>query len=817
MLFITAAPTISALDAAVDNVCYNIVFNEDYPQTPSVEVTFDPVRNSARQGTYSGAVNIPESVTIDDVSYLVIGIGEEAFRYSQDLTSINYPSSITYIGQNAFRGCDNVPLFEIYEYNDQGDLVANPIYIPEKVYVADSAFCESGLERLSFNGRFSTSTDGAAVFKDCKKLKKISISTDVPSECFSGCDMLEDVYLSEKCTYIGRRAFAGCKSITTDIYDNIFVNHLNLRYGLRGIGEYAFEGCTGLKTINIPASVQTIDQYAFKDCSSLTDVYFLGCELISSGEDKLADNDLLLEDQKTIFEGCNSIVNGFNGRRVVSDYEGTLCDPFKGLNLKYIRFEGFCIETPFDGYDYPDLQEISCGTAIPPKGVRFTENQYKNVHLYIPRAFENAYNTTQPWSSFLSRGATGTSDPIIIEHNGLYYAAKEYYNEVSIVADPYGEKYSGDKIAEDFVIGENQYKPTKVAANAFADCKGLTSIRLPSSISSIGHSAFTCSGIKSIDLSQSESLEMEIGAFDSCEDLVEVKLPKNCPIFPKYAFNNCIKLSKINFPENGYAEFCQHSFEDCISLPDKIDFSNLEYTVFHESSFVSCGISEIELPKSANFPADEFYPAFAENPLKVITVHNAEVGTAIFSNSNVMEKAEIDRLIVKGDVTVDFGVGNNCWLTDGKVKRVILDLSEISYPVAYWLDKDWNIDEIESMQTNPPAIGVFSDEQYKTIKVYVPQGCVEAYKASSDWKNFLQIEEIGSAGIDDIKAGGTIFLTVDGGICLVNAENETYNVYTATGQLVANGQSHSEKHIITVAPGYYIIKCGNKVSKVVVK
>ena len=39
------------------------------------------------------------------------------------------------------------------------------------------------------------------------------------------------------------------------------------------IGEYAFDGCSALTSVDIPASVTMIGDYAFDGCSSLTSVY----------------------------------------------------------------------------------------------------------------------------------------------------------------------------------------------------------------------------------------------------------------------------------------------------------------------------------------------------------------------------------------------------------------------------------------------------------------------------------------------------------------------------------------------------------------
>lgn len=51
---------------------------------------------------YSGEIKIPSSVTYNGVTYSVTGIGEYAFYYCSNLTSVTIPASITYVGLFAF-------------------------------------------------------------------------------------------------------------------------------------------------------------------------------------------------------------------------------------------------------------------------------------------------------------------------------------------------------------------------------------------------------------------------------------------------------------------------------------------------------------------------------------------------------------------------------------------------------------------------------------------------------------------------------------------------------------------------------------------
>lgn len=96
----------SAYDFKVNKLCYN--FNED---GTSVTVTYERLPTSFMQSSYlnlSDNLNIPEIVTHNGTDYLVTAIGNHAFEFCTDLTSVIIPNSVTLIDYVAFHGCSNV-------------------------------------------------------------------------------------------------------------------------------------------------------------------------------------------------------------------------------------------------------------------------------------------------------------------------------------------------------------------------------------------------------------------------------------------------------------------------------------------------------------------------------------------------------------------------------------------------------------------------------------------------------------------------------------------------------------------------------------
>ena len=80
----------------VDGIYYNLDTTNK-----TAEVTYKDIDYKS----YSGDVIIPESITLENVKYSVLSIGENAFRDSHQLTSIEIPNSVNSIGKYAFFYC----------------------------------------------------------------------------------------------------------------------------------------------------------------------------------------------------------------------------------------------------------------------------------------------------------------------------------------------------------------------------------------------------------------------------------------------------------------------------------------------------------------------------------------------------------------------------------------------------------------------------------------------------------------------------------------------------------------------------------------
>ena len=132
-----------AYDFEVGGIYYNITNSS----AKEVEVT---AKSSHYDDRYSGSVVIPATVTYNKTTYKVTSIGEKAFNWCSDLTSVTIPESVASIGENAF---------------SMSGLTT--VTIPKSV-------------------------------------------TSIGASAFSGCTGLTSVTLSEGVTSIGEGAFMGC-------------------------------------------------------------------------------------------------------------------------------------------------------------------------------------------------------------------------------------------------------------------------------------------------------------------------------------------------------------------------------------------------------------------------------------------------------------------------------------------------------------------------------------------------------------------------------------------------------------------------------
>ena len=86
--------------------------------------------------------------------------------------------------------------------------------------------------------------------------------TSIGNDAFIGCTGLKSIVIPDRVTSVGEYAFDGCRSLASVTIGN----------SVTSIGEYAFSECSALTSVTIPDSVTSIGEGVFYDCSGLKSI-----------------------------------------------------------------------------------------------------------------------------------------------------------------------------------------------------------------------------------------------------------------------------------------------------------------------------------------------------------------------------------------------------------------------------------------------------------------------------------------------------------------------------------------------------------------
>ena len=164
---------------------------------------------------YDSLINIPPTVTHDDVTYTVTAIDIEAFYYQKGMNVVNLPPTIETIGSDAFY------LSSLCEITLQEGVQG----------INDGAFISTGIRGVYLPQ--SLSHIGTGVFANCRRLQTISIPSNIRRITWG--------------------SFMRCDSLT----------HIELPEGIDSIEAYAFYSTHSLREITIPSHVRYIGESAF--------------------------------------------------------------------------------------------------------------------------------------------------------------------------------------------------------------------------------------------------------------------------------------------------------------------------------------------------------------------------------------------------------------------------------------------------------------------------------------------------------------------------------------------------------------------------
>ena len=244
---------------------------------------------------------IPKKNGTGDDAKTVTVIGSNSFKDRNKITKVCMHSEMTSIGAYSFWGCSeleelimpitiertdrcfynctkvNKITYTVGPGEDGEEKNRGITYAPWGYSSASSlqVILEEGITKL-----------GNGMFNGLTKLQMVKFPTTLKvlgNSVFQGCtgmqgnlDSLEDI------ESMGERAFSGCTGITGEItipagmtvipmglFENVSkIEKVNIHSGVTSIGNYGFEGCTELKEVTMPITIERTNR-SFKDCTKI--------------------------------------------------------------------------------------------------------------------------------------------------------------------------------------------------------------------------------------------------------------------------------------------------------------------------------------------------------------------------------------------------------------------------------------------------------------------------------------------------------------------------------------------------------------------
>lgn len=312
---------------------------------------------------------------------------------------------------------------------------------------------------------------------------------------------------------------------------------------------------------------------------------------------------------------------------------------------------------------------------------------------------------------------------------------------------------------------------TSIGSSTFDGYTSLKSIKLASTVKSIGNNAFSNTGITSLDLP--EGMEsIGLGAFYNCEKMTELKLPESLTTLNNGAFAFCKGLTAVTLP-NKITFIGALAFEECTGLTSITIPENV--TEIRNQAFYYCtALTMVELPKALQTVGDN---AFYETKLQDVYYAGTEEDWDKIAIGLKNEPLTNANLHCMGAVVVISGTcgGALTWKLDSKGTLTISGTGAMTdytkSGVAPW-NKDYEEIRFVVIENGVTTIGEYAFENCTLLESVAISDSVEkigkyAFSGCSALKRISLPDSIAQIGDHAFRASGLEAVKIPEGVTLL--------------------------------------------------
>ena len=493
----------------------------------------------------------------------VTAIAAGAFENDTVLRYVTIPASVTTIGANAFKGANANPLTSnLRDIRIQGGVT--------NICANAFAYTELGRGGAQLYIPDSVRSIDTGAFSHCPYLARVSLPerfypdrARMTSDVFAGCS--SDLQITYRITNgdVMSQTINGTTWYIEKSGDTVKLRGMEVRNVPTGVLPAADprpEGALVIPDKVCGYTVNTIGSWAFGYCN-----------LISS----VTIPDTITKIEEKAFYGCSCLESVSIPRSVttIEDYAFDQCFGLATANLPDTLLGRIDESKVFRGC----AEVVAGGIAVTYFGEGEVRGVTYNGMSWTYRVLDEALHTAK-----------------LVPYNGNPAVTPAPTSTLTIPSTLGG------------------YTIVEIGEKSFYECSGLTGVVIPSTVATIGKSAFLDTGLTAVTLPSSVETIKEY-AFFRCTSLASASFTSGLTRIERYAFCNCESLGNVDLPAS-LTYIGDHAFDNCDSFTEFAIPANVLY--LGEESLYGCrAITNLYVASQAIFDESSMvmYNAFGSD------------------------------------------------------------------------------------------------------------------------------------------------------------------------------------------------------------